>query len=111
MLLTINGHSTLDDSEKPVEEASMTAEEFYGEVEEKPAEETKIEETAPGDKGKYEPNTVGAVMELLKRSDPNDILFIHEAQDKSARIIVDISRKITMDSGITYMEVAPGDPT
>ena len=73
------------------------------------AEEEKIEETAPGS-GKYEPNTVGAVIELLKKSDPNDILYIRDTVDKSSKIITDIERKITMKNGITYMEIAPGDP-
>ena len=85
-----------------VDEASMTVEEFFG-------EEEKIEETAPGS-GKYEPNTVGAVIELLKKSDPNDILYIRDTVDKSSKIITDIERKITMKNGITYMEIAPGDP-
>lgn len=86
-----------------VEEAAMTPEEFFAN------EEEKIEETAPGS-GKYEPNTVGAVIELLKKSDPNDILFIRDAKDKSSKIITDIERKITMKAGVTYMEIAPGDP-
>ena len=85
-----------------VDEAAMSPAEFFG-------EEETIEETTPGS-GKYEPNTVGAVIELLKKSDPNDILFIRDAKDKSSKIITDIERKITMKNGITYMEIAPGDP-
>lgn len=85
-----------------VDEVEMTPEEFF-------AEDETIEETAPGS-GKYEPNTVGAVIELLKKSDPNDILFIRDAKDKSSKIITDIERKITMKNGVTYMEIAPGDP-
>lgn len=73
------------------------------------AEDEKVEESAPGS-AKYPANTVGAVCELLRKSDPFDRLFIRLVPGKEECMVVDIDRKITMKSGVTYMDIAKGSP-
>lgn len=101
---------TPDDVEEPAETAEEPAEdvkepeiseaEFFG-------YKNEVSEAAPGS-ARYEPNTVGAVMELLKKSDPNDRLFIKLTPGSIELIPIDIYRSIRMNGGITYMEVAKG---
>lgn len=59
---------------------------------------------------RYRPNTVGAVIELLKKSDPEDKLMIRLSPGKEECMIWDVSRKILMNGGVTYMEIAKGSP-
>ena len=79
------------------------------EFDEEKDDDEKVEESAPGS-AKYPANTVGAVCELLKKSDPFDRLFIRLVPGKEECMVVDIDRKITMKSGVTYMDVAKGSP-
>ena len=59
----------------------------------------------------YEPNTVGAVIKLLSKSDPRDYLFIRLAPNMEQCMIYDIDRKIVADGqSTTYMEIAKGNP-
>jgi hypothetical protein len=60
---------------------------------------------------RYEPNTVGAVIKLLSKSDPHDFLFIRLAPNMKQCMIYDIDRKIAVDGqSTTYMEIAIGSP-
>lgn len=59
----------------------------------------------------YEPNTVGAVIKILQRSDPRDYLFVRLAPDMQQCMIYDIHRKLMVDKqSTTYMEIALGAP-
>jgi len=79
------------------------------EAEDEEESEEEIDEAAPGS-AKFAPNTVGAVCELLKKSDPNDVLVIQLLPAKEQCMITDIDRKISMSGGVTYMEIAKGAP-
>lgn len=69
----------------------------------------EIDESMPGST-EYAPNTVGAVMELLRKSDPHDVLMIQLVPGSQPCFITDISRKLTMRGNYTFMEIAKGDP-
>lgn len=56
----------------------------------------------------YEPNTVGAVINILKRSDPNGKLMIRLLPDKKECILADISRTIINNGEITMFDVGIG---
>ena len=59
----------------------------------------------------YEPNTVGAVIKLLSKSDPRDFLFIRLAPNMKQCMIYDIDRKVMVKGqSTTYLEIAIGDP-
>lgn len=59
----------------------------------------------------YEPNTVGAVVKLLGKSDPRDFLFIRLAPNMKQCMIYDIDRSVMVDGqSTTYMEIAIGNP-
>jgi hypothetical protein len=60
---------------------------------------------------KYTPNTVGAVVKLLNKSDPNDFLFIRLAPNMKQCMIYDIDRSIAANGqSTTYLEIAIGNP-
>ena len=59
----------------------------------------------------YEPNTVGAVIKLLSKSDPRDFLFIRLAPNMKQCMIYDIDRRVMVKGqSTTYLEIAIGDP-
>lgn len=59
----------------------------------------------------YEPNTVGAVIKLLSKSDPRDFLFIRLAPNMKQCMIYDIDRQVMAEGqSTTYLEIAIGDP-
>ena len=59
----------------------------------------------------YEPNTVGAVIKLLSKSDPRDFLFIRLAPNMKQCMIYDIDRNVmTEGQSTTYLEIAIGNP-
>ena len=59
----------------------------------------------------YEPNTGGAVIKLLSKSDPRDFLFIRLAPNMKQCMIYDIDRKVMVKGqSTTYLEIAIGDP-
>lgn len=59
----------------------------------------------------YEPNTVGAVIKLLSKSDPRDFLFIRLAPNMKQCMIYDIDRKVMAEGqSTTYLEIAIGNP-
>lgn len=68
---------------------------------------SKLNEAAPGS-AKYAPNTVGAVIELLKKSDPNDELLIVDAVGKRQYFMTDISRTLRSSKNTTTIEIAAG---
>ena len=81
-------------------------------------EEDAVKEAVGGMDGElneslqYEPNTVGAVIKLLSKSDPRDFLFIRLAPNMKQCMIYDIDRKVmTAGQSTTYLEIAIGDPT
>ena len=60
---------------------------------------------------KYEPNSVGAVMKLLSRSNPHDRLFIRLAPNMKQCMIYDIDRNVRLNErNTTYMEIVIGNP-
>lgn len=80
-------------------------------------EEEAVKEAVGGMDGElneslqYEPNTVGAVIKLLSKSDPRDFLFIRLAPNMKQCMIYDIDRKVIVNGqSVTYMEIAIGDP-
>ena len=80
-------------------------------------EEDAVKEAVGGMDGElneslqYEPNTVGAVIKLLSKSDPRDFLFIRLAPNMKQCMIYDIDRKVmTEGQSTTYLEIAIGDP-
>lgn len=59
----------------------------------------------------YEPNTVGAVIKLLSKSDPRDFLFIRLAPNMKQCMIYDIDRNVMAEGqSTTYLEIAIGNP-
>ena len=80
-------------------------------------EEDAVKEAVGGMDGElneslqYEPNTVGAVVKLLGKSDPRDFLFIRLAPNMKQCMIYDIDRKVmTEGQSTTYLEIAIGNP-
>ena len=80
-------------------------------------EEDAVKEAVGGMDGElneslqYEPNTVGAVVKLLSKSDPRDFLFIRLAPNMKQCMIYDIDRKATAEGqSTTYLEIAIGSP-
>lgn len=80
-------------------------------------EEDAVKEAVGGMDGElneslqYEPNTVGAVIKLLSKSDPRDFLFIRLAPNMKQCMIYDIDRKVMAEGqSTTYLEIAIGDP-
>ena len=80
-------------------------------------EEDAVKEAVGGMDGElneslqYEPNTVGAVIKLLSKSDPRDFLFIRLAPNMKQCMIYDIDRKVMVKGqSTTYLEIAIGDP-
>lgn len=101
-----------DESCNEVTNDTMSAEDFFKEdvnIEEADLptmEQTLEDENVSG--AKYEPNTVGAVIELLKKSDPNGKLLIRLLPNKNECILVDVSRTITSNGEITMFDIAKG---
>lgn len=58
----------------------------------------------------YEPNTVGAVINILKRFDPDGKLMIRLLPDKKECILADISKTFTDNGEITMFDVGIGSP-
>jgi hypothetical protein len=80
-------------------------------------EEDAVKEAVGGMDGElneslqYEPNTVGAVIKLLSKSDPRDFLFIRLAPNMKQCMIYDIDRKVMAEGqSTTYLEIAIGSP-
>lgn len=80
-------------------------------------EEEAVKEAVGGMDGElneslqYEPNTVGAVIKLLSKSDPRDFLFIRLAPNMKQCMIYDIDRKVMAEGqSTTYLEIAIGNP-
>ena len=80
-------------------------------------EEDAVKEAVGGMDGElneslqYEPNTVGAVIKLLGKSDPRDFLFIRLAPNMKQCMIYDIDRKVMAEGqSTTYLEIAIGNP-
>lgn len=80
-------------------------------------EEDAVKEAVGGMDGElneslqYEPNTVGAVIKLLSKSDPRDFLFIRLAPNMKQCMIYDIDRQADADGqSTTYLEIAIGNP-
>ena len=80
-------------------------------------EEDAVKEAVGGMDGElneslqYEPNTVGAVIKLLSKSDPRDFLFIRLAPNMKQCMIYDIDRKVMAEGqSTTYLEIAIGNP-
>lgn len=80
-------------------------------------EEDAVKEAVGGMDGElneslqYEPNTVGAVVKLLGKSDPRDFLFIRLAPNMKQCMIYDIDRKVMAEGqSTTYLEIAIGNP-
>ena len=80
-------------------------------------EEDAVKEAVGGMDGElneslqYEPNTVGAVIKLLSKSDPRDFLFIRLAPNMKQCMIYDIDRKVmAQGQSTTYLEIAIGNP-
>ena len=80
-------------------------------------EEDAVKEAVGGMDGElneslqYEPNTVGAVVKLLSKSDPRDFLFIRLAPNMKQCMIYDIDRKAMAEGqSTTYLEIAIGSP-
>ena len=80
-------------------------------------EEDAVKEAVGGMDGElneslqYEPNTVGAVVKLLSKSDPRDFLFIRLAPNMKQCMIYDIDRKVMAEGqSTTYLEIATGNP-
>ena len=80
-------------------------------------EEDAVKEAVGGMDGElneslqYEPNTVGAVIKLLSKSDPRDFLFIRLAPNMKQCLIYDIDRKVmAAGQSTTYLEIAIGNP-
>lgn len=80
-------------------------------------EEDAVKEAVGGIDGElneslqYEPNTVGAVVKLLGKSDPRDFLFIRLAPNMKQCMIYDIDRKVMAEGqSTTYLEIAIGNP-
>ena len=80
-------------------------------------EEDAVKEAVGGMDGElneslqYEPNTVGAVIKLLSKSDPRDFLFIRLAPNMKQCMIYDIDRSVMVKGqSTTYLEIAIGDP-
>ena len=80
-------------------------------------EEDAVKEAVGGMDGElneslqYEPNTVGAVVKLLSKSDPRDFLFIRLAPNMKQCMIYDIDRKVMAEGqSTTYLEIAIGNP-
>lgn len=60
---------------------------------------------------KYEPNTVGAVIKLLSKSDPRDFLFIRQAPNMNQCMIYDIDRSVIVEGqSTTYLDIVKGNP-
>lgn len=73
-------------------------------------DDVKLDEVESGS-GKYAPNTVGAVMELLGKFDPNSKLMVRMNPEKYECMIFDISGKLMLKGqNVTYMEIAKGSP-
>lgn len=80
-------------------------------------EEDSVKEAVGGMDGElneslqYEPNTVGAVIKLLSKSDPRDFLFIRLAPNMKQCMIYDIDRRVMAEGqSTTYLEIAIGSP-
>lgn len=80
-------------------------------------EEDAVKEAVGGMDGElneslqYEPNTVGAVVKLLSKSDPRDFLFIRLAPNMKQCMIYDIDREAMAEGqSTTYLEIAIGSP-
>lgn len=80
-------------------------------------EEDSVKEATGGMDGEmneslqYEPNTVGAVVKLLSKSDPRDFLFLRLAPNMKQCMIYDIDRKVMANGqSTTYLEIAIGTP-
>lgn len=80
-------------------------------------EEDAVKEAVGGMDGElneslqYEPNTVGAVIKLLSKSDPRDFLFIRLAPNMKQCMIYDIDREAMAEGqSTTYLEIAIGSP-
>ena len=80
-------------------------------------EEDAVKEAVGGMDGElneslqYEPNTVGAVIKLLSKSDPRDFLFIRLAPNMKQCMIYDIDREAMAEGQrTTYLEIAIGSP-
>ena len=108
--ITISGVDSDDDEGRFAATIVCQDEETFNEVQEdetiKAAVNGELNESI-----KYTPNTVGAVVKLLNKSDPNDFLFIRLAPNMKQCMIYDIDRLIkTNGQSITYLEIAIGNP-
>ena len=73
-------------------------------------DDTKLDESSYGST-KYAPNTVGAVVALLNKFNPQSQLMIRLSPNKEECMVIDIDGKITVNGpGVTYMEIARGTP-
>lgn len=61
--------------------------------------------------GKYKPNTVGAVIQLLEKFDPKSRLMIRMNPGKYVCMPIDVSARLRLDGrNCTYMDIAKGKP-
>lgn len=103
----------LDESCNEGDVDMMSAEEFFKDSEDVseadlPTMEQTLEDEQVNEDQKYAPNTVGAVIEILKRSDPNGRLLIRLLPNKSECMLVDVSRTVTDNGEITMFDIAKG---
>jgi hypothetical protein len=108
--ITISGIDSDDDEGRFAATIICQDEETFNEVQEdetiKAAVNGELNESI-----KYTPNTVGAVVKLLNKSDPNDFLFIRLAPNMKQCMIYDIDRSIAANGqSTTYLEIAIGNP-
>lgn len=71
-----------------------------------------VEVSQDADKEQFQPNTVGAVIELLKKSDLNDKICIRlDPENENAEcMLIGISRSINLNGGVTFIDIGKGSP-
>ena len=113
--ITVIGQDVEEDSEESgyTAEIKCLDEETLNEIK----EEQSVKDAVGGtDKEmneslKYEPNTVGAVIKLLRKSDPRDFLFIRQAPNMNQCMIYDIDRSVIVEGqSTTYLDIVKGNP-
>ena len=113
--ITVIGQDVEEDSEESgyTAEIKCLDEETLNEIK----EEQSVKDAVGGtDKEmneslKYEPNTVGAVIKLLSKSDPRDFLFIRQAPNMNQCMIYDIDRSVIVEGqSTTYLDIVKGNP-
>lgn len=90
----------------------MSPEEFFDDGDSASLTEKKTEKKDVRDDGKpgsakYAPNTVGAVIELLKKSDLNNKLELVDAQGKPY-FLTDIKHTARNSNNVTTVEIVAG---